>query len=86
MNIQFSLFCRLSFNFGDNTQVVVVNVALNKVESGYEILFKLYQPLPDNIQEKNYIMGCREKVNPYSFDINLDKLIIYRPWSSIKRS
>jgi hypothetical protein len=40
-------------NFGNNTQVVVVNVALNKAESGYEILFKLYKPLLDNIQEKN---------------------------------
>ena len=63
-------------NFGDNTQVVVVNVALNKVESGYEILFKLYQPLPDNIQEKNTLWVVQEKSNPYSFDINLDKLII----------
>ena len=66
-------------NFGDNTQTVVVNVALNKVESGYEILFKLYQPLPDNIQEKNTLWVVQEKSNPYSFDINLDKLIIQAP-------
>ena len=66
-------------NFGDNTQTVVVNVALNKVESGYEILFKLYQPLPDNIQEKNTLWVVQEKSNPYSFDINLDKLVIQAP-------
>jgi hypothetical protein len=66
-------------NFGDNNQVVVVNVALNKVESGYEILFKLYQPLPDNIQEKDTLWVVQEKSNPYSFDINLDKLVIQAP-------
>ena len=66
-------------NFGDNTQAVAVNVALNKVESGYEILLKLYQPLPDNIQEKTSLWIVREKVNPYSFDINLDKLILPPP-------
>jgi hypothetical protein len=66
-------------NFGDNTQAVAVNVALNKVESGYEILFKLYQPLPDNISEKTSLWVVREKVNPYSFNLNLDKLILPPP-------
>jgi cold shock CspA family protein len=66
-------------NFGDNTQAVAVNVALNKVESGYEILFKLYQPLSDDIQEKTSLWVVREKVNPYSFNINLDKLILPPP-------
>jgi hypothetical protein len=66
-------------NFGNNTQVTAVNTALNKVESGYEILFKLYQPLPDNIQNKSTLWVVKEKVNPYSFDINLDKLIIPAP-------
>jgi hypothetical protein len=71
-------------NFGDNNQVVVVNVALNKVESGYEILFKLYQPLPDNIQEKNTLWVVQEKSNPYTFDINLDKLITQAPGSKLR--
>jgi hypothetical protein len=63
-------------NFGNNSQAVAVNVALNKVESGYEILFKLYQPLPDNINVKTNLWVVREKVNPYSFNLNLDKLIL----------
>ena len=71
-------------NFGNNTQVVVVNVALNKVESGYEILFKLYQPLPDNIQEKNTLWVVQEKSNPYAFDINLDKLITQAPGPKLR--
>jgi hypothetical protein len=71
-------------NFGNNIQVVVVNVALNKVESGYEILFKLYQPLPDNVQEKSTLWVVQEKSNPYAFDINLDKLIIQSPGPQLR--
>ena len=74
-----SYFVDYLLNFGNNTQVVVVNVALNKVESGYEILFKLYQPLPDSVQEKSTLWVVQEKSNPYSFDINLDTLIIQAP-------
>ena len=66
-------------NFGDNTQYVAINVALNRAETGYEILFKLYQPLPLTIQEKQTLWVVEEKVNPYVFDINLDKLILPPP-------
>ena len=71
-------------NFGNNTQVVTTNIALNKVESGYEILFKLYQPLPDNINDKTTLWVVKEKVNPYSFDINLDKLITPLPGPQLR--
>jgi hypothetical protein len=71
-------------DFGNNTQATVVNVALNKIESGYEILLKLYQPLSVNIQEKNTLWIVQEKVNPYVFDINLDKLIISAPGPQLK--
>ena len=79
-----SYFVDYLLNFGNNTQVVVVNVALNKVESGYEILFKLYQPLPDDIQEKSTLWVVQEKSNPYSFDINLDTLIIQAPGPKLR--
>ena len=71
-------------NFGDNNQIVVVNTALNKVESGYEILFKLYQPLSDNIQEKSTLWVVKEKSNPYTFNINLDKLITPAPGPKLR--
>ena len=71
-------------NFGNNIQVTAVNVALNKVESGYEILLKLYEPLPTNIQEKSTLWIVREKINPYVFDINLDKLILSPPSSQLR--
>jgi hypothetical protein len=62
-------------NFGDNTQYVAVNVALNPDPGGFEILFKLYQPLPLSVQEKQTLWIVEEQVNPYVFDINLDTLI-----------
>ena len=66
-------------NFGGNDQVVAVNVALNKAPEGYEVLFKLYQPLSLSIQEKQTLWVVEEIVSPYVFDINLDKLIIPPP-------
>jgi hypothetical protein len=63
-------------NFGNNTQAVAINVALNKASNGYEILFKLYQPLPLTIQEKQTLWVVEEKTNSYVFDVNLDKFII----------
>ena len=68
-------FVNYLVNLGLNQQYVTVNVALDKIESGYEILFKLYEPLPDNISEKTTLWVVEEKVNPYSFSINLDTLI-----------
>ena len=79
-----SYFVDHLINFGNNIQAVAVNVALNKVDSGYEILFKLYQPLPDNIQEKSTLWIVNEKANPYVFDINLDKLIIPAPGPQLR--
>jgi hypothetical protein len=79
-----SYFVDHLINFGNNIQAVAVNVALNKIESGYEILFKLYQPLPDNIQEKTTLWVVNEKANPYVFNINLDKLITPAPGPQLR--
>ena len=67
-------------NFGNNQQFLTTNIALNKVDTGYEILFKLYKDLPLNIVEKQTLCVVEEKVNPYIFDVNLDKLI-FKPES-----
>jgi len=71
-------------NFGDNEQYVAVNVALNKDPEGYEILFKLYQPLPLSVQEKQTLWVVEEKVAPYNFNINLDRLITPPPPPSLR--
>lgn len=71
-------------NFGVNNQYVAVNVALNKAPEGYEVLFKLYQPLPLTIQEKQTLWIVEEKTTPYVFDVNLDKLIIAAPAQQLR--
>ena len=62
-------------NFGLNNQAVAVNIALNKVDEGYEILFKLYEPLSNDVFEKTTLWVVEEKASPYIFDINLDVLV-----------
>jgi hypothetical protein len=79
-----SYFVDYLVDFGNNVQAVTVNTALNKVETGYEILFKLYQPLPPEIQEKSTLWIVKEKVTPYSFNINLDKLITPAPGPQLR--
>jgi len=71
-------------NFGNNEQYVAVNIALNKASEGYEVLFKLYQPLPLSLQEKDTLWVVSEKANPYVFDINLDRLIIQAPAQQLR--
>ena len=66
-------------NLGLNEQYLTVNVALNRDPEGYEILFKLYEPLPTTIQEKTLLWVVEEQVNPYIFNINLDRLTITPP-------
>ena len=74
-----SYFVDYLINFGNNTQSTAINVALNKVDPNYEILFKLYQPLPLNITLKTTLWVVKEKIIPYVFDINLDKLVLPPP-------
>jgi hypothetical protein len=66
-------------NFGEDKQYIAVNIFLNPTPEGNEILFKLYQPLPENIQEKDTLWVVSEKTFPYSFSINLDKLVTPPP-------
>ena len=63
-------------NFGNNEQYLAINIALNKASSGYEVLFKMYEPLPLSVQLKQTLWIVHEKVDPYNFDINLDKLVL----------
>jgi hypothetical protein len=72
-------------NFGDNNQVIAVNVLSSVTDNGeVSILFKLYQPLPTNINLKDTFWIVEEIVNPYIFDLNLDKLITPLPQPALK--
>lgn len=63
-------------NFGNNNQVIAVNASSEINNNGESsILFKLYEPLPLNVNLKDTFWLVEEIVNPYIFDLNLDKLI-----------
>ena len=52
-------------NFGNNNQAVAVNIALVKNPDGYEILFKLYEPLSQEIIVKSEFWVVDEIIQPY---------------------
>jgi hypothetical protein len=70
-----SIFDPFLLNFGDNKQAIATNIVLNKVDSGYEILFKLYSELDSSIVEKSSLWVVEEISTPYVFDINLDAIL-----------
>lgn len=72
-------------NFGNNVQAIAVNALSTVTDDGaVSILFKLADPLPNNIALKNTFWIVEEIVNPYIFDLNLDKLITPPPQPSLK--
>jgi hypothetical protein len=72
-------------NFGDNNQVVAVNIVSEVDQTGnVSILFKLYEPLPANISLKSTFWIVEEIVNPYIFGLNLDKLTTPLPQPFLK--
>ena len=70
-----SYFDPFLLNFGNNTQELVTNIVLNKVDTGYEILFKLYNELDSVVNEKTSFWVVEEISTPYIFDINLDAIL-----------
>ncbi len=72
-------------NFGDNNQVVAVNIVSEVDQTGnVSILFKLYEPLPANISLRSTFWIVEEMVAPYVFDLNLDKLTTPLPQPFLK--
>jgi hypothetical protein len=70
-----SVFDPFLLNFSDNKQSIATNIALNKIDTGYEILFKLYTELDVSIIEKSSLWVVEEISTPYVFDINLDTIL-----------
>jgi hypothetical protein len=71
-------------NFGKGIIPVIINVALDTTEDNYYILLKLYHPLPDNLGVKDTFWIVDEIIDSYTFDINLDKLLILDEVPNIK--
>ena len=82
--ISSSYFDPFLLNFDNNVQEIITNVVLNKLDTGFEILFKLYNELDLSITEKTSLWVVEEISTPYVFDINLDA-ILSTPTGSILR-
>jgi hypothetical protein len=79
-----SIFDPFLLNFGNNVQELVTNIVLNRVDTGYEILFKLYNTLDDSITEKSSLWVVEEISTPYVFDINLDAILSAATGSTLR--
>lgn len=63
-------------NFGNNNVHLIVNIALDKTNpTEYYILFKLYEPLSFDINEKDSFWVVEEISNSLKFDIDLQSVI-----------
>lgn len=82
--ISSSYFDPFLLNFDNNVQEIITNVVLNKLDTGFEILFKLYNELDLSITEKTSLWIVEEISTPYIFDINLDA-ILSAPTGSVLR-
>jgi len=64
-------------NFGNNNVHLIVNIALDNTNpTEYYILFKLYEPLSFDINEKDSFWVVEEISNSLKFDIDLQSTII----------
>ena len=79
-----SYFDPFLINFDNNVQEIITNVVLNRLDTGFEILFKLYNELDLSITEKTSLWVVEEISTPYIFDINLDT-ILSAPTGSVLR-
>jgi hypothetical protein len=72
-------------NFGDNNVLPITNIALDKSNPNeYYILFKLYEPLPSNIVEKDTFWVVEEIINAVKFDVTLESQIIPDPLPQLR--
>ena len=65
-------------DFGDNINVVGVNIGLDKVEKGkkHELLIKLYEPLPPQIGRRAKFSIVENITNPIEYTIDLGDSIL----------
>jgi len=71
-DLQSSVFFKeFGLNFGDNKIPVGVNVLLNKRKKKFEVLFKLFEPLPSGIKKNNSFRVIESISDPISININM---------------
>ncbi len=67
-------------NFPIDTQQVVINVAID----GNSVLLKLYEPLNETILVKDTLWIAEEIIYPYTFNIDLNSIIVPDPIPQLK--
>jgi len=64
-------FKEFILNFGDDKNVVGINILLNRNPEKFEVLFKLFEPLPDNIFTQNSFKIVESITDPKSVEVDL---------------
>jgi hypothetical protein len=71
-------------NFSRNNTPVIINIDLDTTEDTFYILVKFYKPLPESISIKDTFWMVEEIIDSYTFNINLDRLLILDAAPTIK--
>lgn len=71
-------------NFSENRLALAVNVALDTTGDNYTILFKLYEPLFDDIEVKSTVWVVEEITESYIFPVNLSSTVTVDPLPNLR--
>ena len=73
-DIQSSVFFKeFGLNFGDNKVPVGINILLNKRKKKFEVLFKLFEPLPSDIKKNDSFRVIENISDPISLEYDMGK-------------
>jgi hypothetical protein len=71
-------------NFPGNIQVVALNAAIDTTQEHYDVFFKLYTPLPDNINLRSTFWVTEELTEPRKYVVNLSEEQIPDPLPQLR--
>ena len=71
-----SYFKDIILNFGDNINIIGINILLNKNPNKHELLIKTLDPLPSSINKKSKFKVVESIIDPISITVDLGEPII----------
>jgi hypothetical protein len=77
------VFDSFVLNFGYNETYQIVNIVTNQVGNYFEILVKLYKPLPDKYVEKTKVWISEEIITSYSDSVILHPKVVAEPTNTL---
>ena len=70
-----SFYSDFLLNFGDNNTILGVNTLLDTdLTTEPSVYIKLYEPLPDNLEEKDTLWLSEQVSDPFTFKVNINIL------------